>query len=330
VSREPTIATLRQFRYFVTVVEQGSMTRAAEILNVAQPALGLQMRQLEQELGVTLLQRHSRGVIPTSAGQLLCERGREVLALVERTTREVGAFNTTTIETIRLGLTASLMQLVASELLVRARAELPQTLLRLDEEMSFLLLDALGRRELDVALAYDVPDQAGLNRTPWLREELLFVTAPRAGEVPQAFHPQGIIGTIPLTEALQAELALAGSRDPIRQIVAKAADDLSLVAKVMFEVQSTQAMKILISDGLAASIMPYGSAAAELMSGRLVGRRIIQPRLSRTLYLVTTPNFGELRGAEALLKLLAATRDRVFGLLGPLAARLDDTGDRIV
>jgi LysR family nitrogen assimilation transcriptional regulator len=326
VSRGPTIATLRQFRYFVTVVELGSMTRAAEHLNVAQPALGLQMRQLEQEFGVTLLQRHSRGVVPTSAGHLLCERGREILELVDRTAREVGAFSPSTVETIRLGLTPSLMQLVASDLLVRARVEMPQTLLHLDEEMSFLLLDALGRRELDVVLAYDVPDQVGLNRTPWLYEELLFLTAPTADEIPPGFHPQGIIGTVPLAEALKAELALAGSRDPVQQKVMQAAEYLSLVAKVAFEVQSVQAMKILVRDGLAASIMPYGSAAAELTSGRLVGRRIIEPRLSRTLYLVTTPKFKEFSGAAALLKILTTTRDRIFGLLGPLARPIGTPG----
>jgi LysR family transcriptional regulator, nitrogen assimilation regulatory protein len=302
----------------VKIVELGSMTRAAEQLNVAQPALGLQMRQLEQELGVILLQRHSRGVVPTTAGQLLCERCHEILDLVERTAREVSTFSADAVETVRLGLTPSLMQLVASDLLVRARLELPLVLLRLVEEMSFVLLDALGRRDLDMALAYDVPDQPGLRRTAWLREEVLFVTAPGPGEPANSASPQGIVGTITFEDALQAELALAGSRDPLRQMVAEAAEQLSIVPRVTFEVQSVQAMKILVGDGLAASIMPYGSAAAELTSGRLVGRRIIQPRLTRTLYLVTNPKFDELRGGAALLKMLDTTRERILRILDPL------------
>ena len=65
---------LRQLRYFVSVVEAGNMTRAAEQLHVAQTALGMQIRQIEEDLGVALLVRHSRGVEPTKAGSLLHAR----------------------------------------------------------------------------------------------------------------------------------------------------------------------------------------------------------------------------------------------------------------
>lgn len=62
---------VRQLRYFVEVVEAKSFTRAAERIHIAQPALGFQVRKLEDELGVKLLHRHSRGVDPTEAGQAL-------------------------------------------------------------------------------------------------------------------------------------------------------------------------------------------------------------------------------------------------------------------
>ena len=65
---------LRQLKYFIGVVEAGNMTRAAERLHVAQTALGMQIRQIEEELGVPLLVRHSRGVEPTKAGKLLHAR----------------------------------------------------------------------------------------------------------------------------------------------------------------------------------------------------------------------------------------------------------------
>jgi LysR family nitrogen assimilation transcriptional regulator len=325
--RESAITTLRQFRYFVKIVELGSMTRAADRLNVAQPALGLQMRQLEQELGVTLLQRHSRGVVPTSAGQLLYERGREILDLVERTTREIAAFGTPAVETVRLGLTPGLMQLVASDLLVRARL-LPEVLLRVVEEMSFVLLDALGRGELDLALAYEVPEQTVLRRTPWLRDELVFVTAPGstcpAGPPPSDAPPppQGVIGTVALEDALRTELVLADARDPVRRIVATQAERIGIEPRIAFEVQSVQAMKILVGDGLAAGIVAYGSVVPELMAGRLVARRIA-PGLTRTLYLVTSQGFDELRGGAALLRLLEPTRALILRLLGPLGRPAD-------
>ena len=79
---------LRQLKYFVGVVEAGNMTRAAEQLHVAQTALGMQIRQIEEDLGVALLVRHSRGVEPTKAGNLLLSRALEILRLVEETRKE--------------------------------------------------------------------------------------------------------------------------------------------------------------------------------------------------------------------------------------------------
>jgi LysR family nitrogen assimilation transcriptional regulator len=326
------MATLRQFRYYVRIVELGSMTRAAERLNVAQPALGLQMRQLEQEYGVALLQRHSRGVTPTSEGQLLYERATEILELVDRTGREIGTCRQDTTEIVRLGLSPSLMQLVASDLLTRARRDIPQLRLRLVEEMSFVLLDALQKGDLDMALAYDVPPQPGVHSTALLREELLFVTAPDLNTKTQSINEHGIVGTISAREALRADLTLPGTRDAIRQIVEKAAHDLSLTPHIIFEVQSVQAMKILAVDGIAAGILPYGTARPDLLSGQLIGRRIEAPTLERTLYLVRSDKFAELRSEVALQLLFETTKLRLADLLGPLFhefVSLSDCSDRI-
>jgi DNA-binding transcriptional LysR family regulator len=71
---------LRHLRYFVAIAEERSITRAAERLWIAQPGLSQQMRSLERELGVQLLERHSRGISLTQAGELFLERARVALA----------------------------------------------------------------------------------------------------------------------------------------------------------------------------------------------------------------------------------------------------------
>jgi len=70
---------LRLIRYFVAVAEEGNVTRAAERLHMAQPPLSVAIRQLEQQLGVELLDRSSRQVRLTTAGEQLLEQGRELL-----------------------------------------------------------------------------------------------------------------------------------------------------------------------------------------------------------------------------------------------------------
>ena len=74
---------LRQLRYFVTIAEERSFTRAAERLWVAQPGLSTQMRRLEAELGVKLFERHKRGVDLTQAGEVFLERSRAALAAAD-------------------------------------------------------------------------------------------------------------------------------------------------------------------------------------------------------------------------------------------------------
>ena len=112
---------LRQLRYFVGVVDAGNMTRAAEQLHVAQTALGMQIRQIEEDLGIALLIRHSRGVEPTKAGNLLYARALEILSLVEETRKEVSAAEREDSEGIRFGITPALMLIAGTELALTVR-----------------------------------------------------------------------------------------------------------------------------------------------------------------------------------------------------------------
>jgi LysR family nitrogen assimilation transcriptional regulator len=266
---------LRQLRYFAQTVEAGNITRAAEQLYVAQPALGLQIRQLEEELGVPLLIRHSRGVSATDAGKLLYERACEILRLVEAARQEVMAGAGHAAESITLGLTPGLGKLFGAGLMLRVRDDMEGISLSVVEEMSFVLVDAIERGEIHLALAYEIADRPGLVRDALLDEELLFVTSDPGDGEPIAF-----------TEVLDHPLVLAGERDHVHQLVHRAAEAIGRQPKIAFEASSVSIMKSLVLEGPVASIMPYGSVIGELTRGELTGRRITSGGLVRTLYLV--------------------------------------------
>src|SRR5215213_10427000 len=80
---------LRLVRYWIAVAEEANITRAAERLHISQPALSSAIKQLEAQLGVTLLDRSGRGVTVTPAGTVMMERGRELLALADAVAEEV-------------------------------------------------------------------------------------------------------------------------------------------------------------------------------------------------------------------------------------------------
>ena len=76
---------LRTLRYFLTICQEGTMSRAAEVLHITQPALSRQIAALERELGAQLLERHSRSVIPTEKGLYLRRRAEEIVGLANQT-----------------------------------------------------------------------------------------------------------------------------------------------------------------------------------------------------------------------------------------------------
>jgi LysR family nitrogen assimilation transcriptional regulator len=304
---------LRQLRYFVKVIEAGSMTRAAELLHVAQPALGMQIRALEDDLGVALLLRHSRGITPTRAGSLLHRRALEILSLVDAARQEVVACEQDLTQPIRLGLTPSLMERVGPEIALAARERLPQVALSLVEEMSHRLVDALLRGEIDMALAYEAPNLPELTRCALCQEDLVLVTLPG----PAAHAP------ISFAEALEQTLALPEPRDSVHSHLARMAAELGLELKVAYEIRSIPGIRSMVLRGVAAGILPYGTVMADVANGKLAARPIVAPSARRTLFLVVAGQPGRLRHEPGLSRIIreavSAHVESLGGLAHPVA-----------
>jgi len=333
--------TLRQLQYFVRIVELGNITRAAEQLYVAQPALGLQIRQLEAELGVKLLSRHSRGVSPTRAGRLLYERACELLRLLEETSRHVTAVGRNEREGIVLGLTNGFANIVGRDLLLKAQSDLAGVALSIVEERSLVLIDGLERHEIDLALAYEVHERPGLVRVPLLEEEMLFVTGGDARH-PDA-TPSGVKGsarhkprkrlrnsgrggpyaTVDFRQLAAHPLAMPGARDGVRQQVLATAKRLAIPLNFALEVSSISMMKRMVARGDAAAVMPYGNVIDEIHEGSIVGRRIVKPALKRTMYLVRPLRRSAFSDESGIFDLLLAMTRKYVEALGPLATSLD-------
>ncbi|MBO6773411.1 MULTISPECIES: LysR family transcriptional regulator [unclassified Thalassospira] len=280
---------LKQLRYFIKIAETQNMSRAAEGLNIAQTALGLQVKNLEAELGVALLERHSRGVRVTPAGQVFYNRAVKIQKMISETISEIREMSGNTEDPILMGITPSMMQLVGAELLShRETGEKFQFV----EALSFHLLEALHRDEINCALAFNIPEEPGIKRHSILDESLFFVSSPESPNngVPITFH-----------EVTQSDLALLSRRDIIWNIVHDTAHERSVDIRVAFEVQSQSAIKTLVERGVACSIMPFGTIADEVSKGTLHARPIADSKLHRTLYFAYSENTSA-RQSTALLE----------------------------
>lgn len=300
-------------RYFAKTLEFGNITRAAEALLVAQPALGLQIRQLEEDLGVPLLIRHSRGVSPTEAGERLYTRALEILELVERTRSEVSLSGGDERENIVLGLTNGTTALIGAQLIRDADAALPKLQISLVEEMSSVLTDALDRGEVDIALAYDVPEKPGLLRVPLIEEEVVFVHTSADAED---------LRPITFSSVLAMPLVLPNERDVIRARLQTIANELALPLRIGYEVSSIGMLKRLVADGGSASVMPYASVLDNVQAGLLRYRRIVDPTPKRILYLVRSTRRGRFVQEDEFIDFLQFGVCSFIGALGDLATPL--------
>jgi LysR family nitrogen assimilation transcriptional regulator len=305
-SVQEAIINLRQLRYFVRIVEAGSITRAAHRLYVAQPALGSQMRLLEEELGVTLLERHSRGIRTTPAGDLLYQRALPILQNLESARQDVMALGGVQPESLVLGVTPGIANVLGSGLLMHAREAVPSVHLSLVEEMSYALADAVERGDIDLALGYEASDRPGLRCLELLREELLFVVSR------QAYPGMPGLGeaSITLAQAVSHPLVLAEGRDPLRKLVEAQARSLGCPFNLVFEASSISTMKAIVAQGGAASIQPRGTVIAELRSGEFEMRRIVDPVMCRVMYLIEHAGRRPLRAEKAVRRFIAAMVDR--------------------
>jgi LysR family nitrogen assimilation transcriptional regulator len=300
---------LRQLKYFIGIVEAGNMTRAAEAMNVAQTALSAQIRQLEEDLGVALLVRHSRGIEPTEAGRLLHARGLTILKMVEEARRETVAVASASHERVKFGITPALMLSIGADLIERVSKECPNVSFSLVEAMSHVLLPDVVAGQLNYALCYDVPDQPQVSRIAFLQEDLVFVTRPSRHSGQQ----------IALVDALSEVLAMPEESDTVRMAVAAASRDIGADLKVAHEVRSISAMKTLAVRGTASCILPLAAVAEEVAAGTLAAHPIFMPPVRRTLYLVSSSHCPEFRCHPALVASVRVALGRLIELLGPLA-----------
>jgi LysR family nitrogen assimilation transcriptional regulator len=174
---------VKQLRYFLQVAELGSVTRAAEVLHIAQPALSRQMRSLEEDLEATLLHRSERGITLTEAGECLRESAIELLRHFDRVSSEVRDRSGDPNGELTIALPPSMSELLAFPVMQRFRTSFPNVLLRVFEGSSGVLdawsMVAQGRADLAVVVSGE--PLANLEAYPFIDEPMCLLGPPESG-----------------------------------------------------------------------------------------------------------------------------------------------------
>ncbi len=166
---------LQQIETFVHVAETGSFSKAAVLLDTAQPALSRQVRALETELRETLLIRTGRGVVLTDAGHRLLEHGHAIMQRVAQAREDLGAQRDEPVGCIVVGLPPSLARRLTLPLIDIFSREMPKARLALVEGFSMHIAEWLTTGRMDLGLVYSPAPQPHIEITPVLEERLCLV-----------------------------------------------------------------------------------------------------------------------------------------------------------
>lgn len=303
---------LRQLRYFVRIVDLGSLSKAAADLYVAQPALSRQVAALEAELKTPLLVRTVRGVTPTDAGSALYRQAQGMLRQLSRIPEEVRSAGALPAGTVAIGLPYSVSNILAPALVAEVRAKLPQVRLVITESVSGVLEEQLAGGRLDLGMLYETEHRpGGIDERPLLVEDLFLVAAAK----------EKGRGDISLAEAMRRPFILPGPSNATRRILEKAVAKAGGSLDVVAEVDSASTIRAMVLAGIGVTAMSRSALHPE--GSDLAVRRIVRPALSRALSLCSsrgTPTRATSRVAELLEETaLALVRRGVWKGATPVA-----------
>lgn len=297
---------LRQLRYFVAIVDHGSLSRAATVLHVAQPALTQQLRQLETELGAQLLHRSAQGVLSTDAGKVFYEHAQAILKQVADARSAVTQSAERPSGSVTLGLPHSISGALALPLLSAARAQFPEITLQLTEELTGNLAEQLKSGRVNLAVLFDDGQLAPFVCTPLVEEELRFIFRAddrmAAAGVASACAAAAT-GSITLAQALAAQLILPGPRHGVRPRIESVARAAGLATGNVIEINSIAILKSAILAGMGATILPVAPVLAEIERGAMLALSITDPSISRTVVLCGSKNIPLTNAAAAISRL---------------------------
>ncbi|WP_345711806.1 LysR substrate-binding domain-containing protein [Kineococcus glutinatus] len=245
---------LRHLRYFVAVAEERHFGRAAARLHMAQPPLSQQVRALEAELGVVLLERTTRRVELTAAGAAYLLRARAVLAAVDDAAAEARRIGAGLVGRLAIGCVGSASYTLLPALAKRLRAELPDVDVTCRGEVLVPdLVESLRRGALDLALLRPPVDAPDL-RVVRLRRERLVVALPTD-------HPLARRARVGVGDLRAEPFVLHARRSVMHSLVVGLCRDAGFEPAVSHEVAETSTLVQFVAAGLGVAVVPEPVAA---------------------------------------------------------------------
>jgi LysR family transcriptional regulator, nitrogen assimilation regulatory protein len=270
----------RRLKAFIRMVDTGSLTRAADALGIAQPALSQQVAALEADFGAQLLLRSRQGVVPTPAGRSLYRHAQIILKQLDQAHVEVGRASHEVSGLVRIGLPLTAAAMLSVPLLRAAYNRFPNITLDLADGLPGNLLNEFAvNGRVDIGLLPGNVAATGINVQPLLTERLALVASAETAI-------GATDGPIRLGELEGQPLILPNVGNRVRQAVDAGFAAIGLMPTVVAEMNSIYSLCAAAAANVGSAIVPY--AGARNSGQRLTVRLLIEPEIERPLYLATS------------------------------------------
>ncbi|MBP1888082.1 LysR family transcriptional regulator [Sinorhizobium mexicanum] len=283
----------RQLRYFVKVYEERHLSRAADLCNISQSAVSLQITKLEEEFGTKLFIRETWGMQPTASGELLYRHAVPLLRNLAVATEAMHQRQGEMAGDYSIGLAYSVVKVIGADLMRTTLENHPRLRLSLTESVPSSTLLHMMQTELDIAMTFNPPALGELTRTPLVEEPLVCVGLPSfIGDTDQP---------ISLDEVLRLPLVM------YRQFSAPSVEASVLReinARARVRINSFQAIGQALSVGHGCFIGSKLYTQELVESGIVAMRPIADAQFKRTLCLVELAERPETFVTEMMRKLL--------------------------
>lgn len=295
---------LRTLRYFVGIADAGSMTAAAELLAVAQPALSRQLRDLEVEMGVSLLIRGPRGVRLTAAGVTFYESAVRILSEATRLRQQLSIHPDQTTRQITVGVSPTLSELLLPNLFERCFTVEKDLRLKAREGFTPELLNWVERGIVDLAVVTNPEPIRGLSFHPLLGEPFALVSNARLDLPP----------VIPLAQLTQIPVLITSLH---RGLIERQLMPLQAELNIRAEIDSVNAIRDMVTSGRWATIMPISVFSGRHARPDIRISQITGAQLGRLLMMAKRVEKGEAPELEVVQDLIIAelgrlTRENAF------------------
>ncbi len=286
---------LDQLRYFVEAVQCGSISAAARKVHLAQPAFSTQIRSLEDDFGVKLLDRSAKGVQLTEPGERLYHGALSLFRHAEQVREETVNVLGELAGEVRIVLASSVAPLLAGQLFWETRARYPHIRLIILDLMRVASDNLVTSRQVDFALLPNVATLSGAATEPVIAQDLYLV-----GQTP----PEGARLEVDFHDLANYPLVMGGRKNQLRIDLENTAAREGCKIKIAIEQDSMSVFRSIILSGPGYTIGLYSGFATESGEGVRTARLIVNPVIERTLSFVWHESSSLSSSASAVMELL--------------------------